>query len=486
MELDKFGRKYKINVNKGYILVYANEEDLLSSLFAMHILYKEACYLKKHKAEMFCVEDSNISKAVKKFLLIGEELNDAEIIRDFDGWSWNNNIKDTENSEYNLIFQNMVFLLGRKILQENFDYSIKENFEKYEVNTENLSKLNKEDLIIINNVTEEKENRTLEQIYEQSIIKSFEKVYTKERCADIVKQIYIAVITLEAIKNEEIREKIEREAEIREEEEKIINNTTEFLNKITQENQQITADIKLIDKTINDKEKLKQEYENRNSLLENKDKIFSISHLAETLEKERNERLQELKHKNKILEPAGYIQEKERVSKELYFYSRIRECMQNTNEKNKQLMDTQKEFLKCFLVHIEQADSRIEILKLIYNLRYYLLLPVNEDTKIKDIPELKEDIKNIINRLIDKAIDKKVIENISNSESLCYSILKYIFETNVIELEKVQIKIAKNKEEKNIAVTIYDEKKTEKVYNIEAENINLLNVKLNKKIPLFL
>ena len=124
--------------------------------------------------------------------------------------------------------------------------------------------------------------------------------------------------------------------------------------------------------------------------------------------------------------------------------------------------------------------------KLSMNLRYYLLLPVNEDTKIQDIPELKEDIKNIINRLIDKAIDKKVIENISNSESLCYSILKYIFETNVIELEKVQIKIAKNKEEKNIAVTIYDEKKTEKVYNIEAENINLLNVKLNKKIPLFL
>ena len=47
-------------------------------------------------------------KAIKEFILKAECLNDSEIIRDFDGWSWNNNIKNIEDIEYNLIFQNIM------------------------------------------------------------------------------------------------------------------------------------------------------------------------------------------------------------------------------------------------------------------------------------------------------------------------------------------------------------------------------------------
>ena len=62
-----------------------------------------------------------------------------------------------------------------------------------------------------------------------------------------------------------------------------------------------------------------------------------------------------------------------------------------------------------------------------------------------------------------------------------------------IDLKEIQIKINKIKEiqyvnevQSQIAVSIYDEKEAESIYNETVYNLKSLNVKLNKKIPLFL
>ena len=88
---------------------------------------------------------------------------------------------------------------------------------------------------------------------------------------------------------------------------------------------------------------------------------------------------------------------------------------------------------------------------------------------------------------------KEIITNFSNSASICYAILKYIFITKIIDLKEIQIKINKIKEiqyvnevQSQIAVSIYDEKEAESIYNETVYNLKSLNVKLNKKIPLFL
>ena len=71
--------------------------------------------------------------------------------------------------------------------------------------------------------------------------------------------------------------------------------------------------------------------------------------------------------------------------------------------------------------------------------------------------------------------------------------MKYIFITKIIDLKEIQIKINKIKEiqyvnevQSQIAVSIYDEKEAESIYNETVYNLKSLNVKLNKKIPLFL
>lgn len=68
-----------------------------------------------------------------------------------------------------------------------------------------------------------------------------------------------------------------------------------------------------------------------------------------------------------------------------------------------------------------------------------------------------------------------------------------IFITKIIDLKEIQIKINKIKEiqyvnevQSQIAVSIYDEKEAESIYNETVYNLKSLNVKLNKKIPLFL
>ena len=116
-------------------------------------------------------------------------------------------------------------------------------------------------------------------------------------------------------------------------------------------------------------------------------------------------------------------------------------------------------------------------------------MPINEIQAIKDIPELQENIKEVINALVDKGIDKKVLENISDSISLCYNMFKYVFECKIIDLEKVNIKIVKNKEEDKIAdisIILYDSKDAEEIHKEKVNNLNQLNIKQNKKIAIIL
>mgnify|MGYP004627639339 FL=1 len=75
---------------------------------------------------------------------------------------------------------------------------------------------------------------------------------------------------------------------------------------------------------LNDKELIKEEYTNRNKVLPNKEKIFSISYLADILEKERVDYIDQIKEYNKILDPREFVKEKERINNELAFLQSIK------------------------------------------------------------------------------------------------------------------------------------------------------------------
>lgn len=431
----------KIDIDRGSILVYANEEDLLYSLIQMNILQKEYKYKKKN--ELKVLKEKYYEKAIKEFILKAVCLNNSEIIRDFDGWSWNNNLKTLENIEYNLILQN-IMLLDISINDINF---YNKNFEETLMQTD-----------------------------------TFEKY------------MYIMILTLVAEHNTVIKKDIAIKLEELSDLIKLMENKKAFLDKITDNKKQIFNDIKNIDETLNDKVKLKTEYDRRNAKLPNKEKIFSVSYLSDILEKERKEKLEEIKTMNNFLDPSKYVKQKQKIENERNLVKMVVENLENINSKQKSIINMQIKFLNRFSKQIKQNLNNKEYLeKIIYKFRYYCLIPVSKSKSISCIEELQEEIEKVINIIIDNCIDKYIITNFSNSASLCYNILKYVFITKIIDLKEVQIKINKIKEEKyvnetqyNIAISIYDVKDTESIYNETVDNLNLLNVKTNKRIPLFL
>lgn len=431
----------KIDIDKGYILTYANEEDLLYSLIQMNFLEEEYKYNKKNK-----LKTSNrtyYEKAIKEFILKAVCLNDSEIIRDFDGWSWNNNIKNTQDIEYNLIFQN-IMMLDIKI--DNMEFYNK-NFEELFINSKPLEK-----------------------------------------------NMYIMILTLVAEQNASIKEEIKNRLNELKKILELMENKKAFLDKITNQKKAIFNDIKRIDETLNDKAKLKKEYDKRNSKLPNKEKIFSVSYLSDILEKERERKLNDIKTMNSFLDPSKYVMQKGKIENEYNLLKEVAENLNNSNSKKNSIINLQIEFLNELKQQIEiNSNSREYFERIIYKFRYYCLLPVSKEKCINDFEEFQGVIEKVMDIIIDNCIDKEIITNFSNSASLCYNILKYIFITKIIDLREIQIRISKIKEEKyvnetqyHIAISIYDAKETESIYNETVYNLKLLNVKINKRIPLFL
>lgn len=470
------------DIKKGKILVYANEENLLYALCTLDLEYEKYKY-NKDKEHIVEPEQSYINNAIEECIIKGMSINTSEVVRDFNGWSWNIEIKHIENIVYNLIYQNLQLLLGEDIAKIiiNPQWKIKENIEK----EENFKVAEEE---------KPEEEKIKEYDYSAILEKLFEKRYIKERYTSILNKIKVILLAYKGIENADIREKIKNIFEKQTQELKLMEDKPAFLNEVTKKKKALNQKIKNIDKILNSRELIETEYEKRNSKLKNENKIFSISHLATMLDRERENILLDIKELNKVIEPLEYIKAIGKKEEEIKFYSDVVNCL-NRNEFEDMLKELQKECLKCMLVQIDHFETKQEFIDMIYKFRYYCLLPINEIQTIKDIPELQPNIEEVINSLIDSSIDKQAIENISNSISLCYNTLKYIFYTKIIDLEQIFIKIIKEKEELTsdkqekiyyISICIFDSKEEEEKHSVVVNNLNSLNIKLNKKIALFL
>ena len=239
-------------------------------------------------------------------------------------------------------------------------------------------------------------------------------------------------------------------------------------------------EIKQIDETINDKELLQKEYIDRNEQLPLEKKIFSMRILSKIMEEEKQEKIKKLEEINEQLKPQNFVEYKNKLEEKEKYLKLI-----DIEDKDKELEELKIEFQKVFLkmleTDIKKVETKQEIEKIIYDFRYYCLLQFDNQTKIKDVKELKKAIGQIIKKIIDKAIEYKTIEKISEDENTNYEILKNIFNVRIIRLEDAYLKITKEKE--RYFLQIFDE-------NIFEEKISIqkpekLEIKLNKKISIW-
>lgn len=426
--------------NDKCILTYPNELDLLNEIYNIK---SDMFYINNEKYEIF-------NKSLRFFLKEGYKIDKTEIIRDFDGWSWNVNKIETKKTYINYIYQLLQILLSDKFFKnwaENFNIDNEDYIDLLKISLEN--KYNKD---LSNNIYNE-------------FLKICMCIYinTKNNKEEV-----------KNLKNE--KEKLEIEL-------KQIGNKNEYLQKLADAKKEVAKLIKKIDETISDRDLLKNEFDFRNKNLKKENQIFSLSDLQEILEKERKKSIAKLKQYANLMDPKIYFNTKDEIENKLEIINSI------DGNLDEFINDFQKIFISALIVKIKKANTKKELSDLIYQFRYYINIPKNDN--IKDDEILKEEIKKTSKMLITKACRLKVINIISNNIEENYIIVYDILNTKIINLNEINIEILKDnkndenkKENKQILLNIYEDTNFDK--NIKYDNIFELKIKFNKKIKLFI
>lgn len=434
-EILKENQLYEIDFKLKKIKVLANEFALLSAIFELN------------NFQIRLNEKYNLIRNSMPYLLnTAYDMENIEVLRDFNAWSWNTLVSEIKNININLIYQNLKIALNKDI----FSIMQKEN------NYIDVIEMIKESLLNLYN--DRTVDKLMQILFKLSII------------------IYIDISDNERKRLEEEKETLQIDLEE-------IKNKKLYIEKITENKKKLIDKVKNIDLILNNNELLIKEYEKRNQTLSEYNKIFSISHLVEKLQREKEKTLNKIETCNKNIEPKNYIKNKNKLQED---YNLLKDI--NFNESNsiyKEINKLQKIFLQeIFIEKINKTNIKGELIDCMYELRYYHLLPYTKQEAIQDVEKFKMDLEHVKEVLIKKLYDNKLINTISTNEKNDIEIVKNIFTLRIINLEYIYIKI-KKKENKYI-VYIFDEKETlEKEIEMDLEFNKKDKIKLNKKVKLF-
>lgn len=431
MNFMKQGITNEVDTYARTIKVFPTEKAMLFALFKMN------------DTKMYLDEKYNqIRIALPELLNEGRDINKIEIIRDFNAWSWNTLPSEISNIDCNLIYQNLLILLG-------FDFL--DNWMKLENQKDTMEKIEEK---LKSEYEEEKVDKLLDLIYKISII-----------------------ICTGRNKNEKQRlldEKVWDEKELER-----LNDKKKLVAELTKTKKEKAKEIENIDKMLNDPILLAMEFERRNESLPQYKKIFSVQSLRPTIQKERKKALTEIDECNKLLDAKTYVKRKQELENNVELLSEV----QNTRNKEKYKMDIQKIFIKCLeekLEKIKDEEQKRELLQLFRVLRYYNFIVYDKERFIKDVEALQEEIEELEENAIIKLYKFKALNTITKDLETDIRIIKPILSSRIMNLENVYIQAINR--ERRLEINIFDGDIQE--LGFEIENIKEIKAK-GKRVRLF-
>ena len=244
--LEKEHLTYKVDRANGEITCIQNERVILTAILR----------LEEEKMDLKIPYDYIITPFIR-MVNQGKLDSELEVIRDFNGWSWEVETKEITDIDYNFMYQTIILLNGRKNVRN-------------------------------------KKNKEMTHLVDKLAI-----------------QKYVAMG-----EDTEYIQQLEENQKRKEERLQLFENKKEFLNQITAEKKEYTKQIEKIDRILNNNDLLKKEYYARNEKLPNKEKIFSVSYLVKILEKERTSCLEKIEECNKIILPKEFVEQKKVLEEE--------------------------------------------------------------------------------------------------------------------------------------------------------------------------
>ena len=422
-------KESKSSPEEGKIITYLNTRKMLYEIYQL-------------KQNKFKVPDEYeiIKPSLEQNLNQGYYIDSSEIIRDFDGWSWNIVVEEIENLGINLVYQIIRILIGDTFLH------------KWQENPN-------QDYVL-------KFNEKLENKYETKIAEQISKIINQ-----------LAILNVTKLNEEEKNRLLGIQKKLQEEFNEL-DDKKKYLEKLAKEKKKIVEEIKKNDNIINNDKQLKEEFIARNELLDMNHRIFSLSDFAEIIEKEKTELMKKLNKCNQKMEPINFIKTKTEIEKKLTIIKELELQHNDENTYENKVAELLKLVCEALEIQINKAEEKENIVKLIYKIRYYGLIYISENKQVKDIV----DINNIQKMIITKACKQKIVTIFSKNIKENYNILQNILQTDIIELEHIFLKFIQ-KNDKTV-LEIYDEENLSRT--IELSDIKELNVKLNKKIRVFI
>lgn len=323
------------------IISYPNEKPVMYSLYSI-------------KDNSFEVDKkySTVKNSLGYVLNIGNNIDITEIIRDFDGWSWNINVGDIEDIKINLVYQVIQSLVGNDFMQEWIS-----ELEKFD-----HTKLLEEELV---------------------------RIYNKELGVEIYKLICQTSILIYLEKHPREKKKIIEEQKKLLEELAKIENKKAYLQELANKKKEIGKEVREIDKRINNPDLLKEEFMKVNKKAKDDEKIFSISDYSDIEQEKRDKLMEELKRYSTLMEPMTYIETKNDLKRKTAILGGLNLEREADKETKCFILLLQRIFLKAFEENIKRTTVKKEIEDLIYKMRYYKFIPVDKKKSIRELEELR-------------------------------------------------------------------------------------------------
>ena len=427
-EFNKSTKNY-VDRELGTIKSFPTENILLFSVFEMA----------ENKLDSDNLEFVN--KCIIDMFNKGLAINNIEPIRDFNGWSWSVEINDPNNMRYNLMFQNMLILFGYE-------------FVKNSLNSENIFELLRKE--IFQNISRKNTEEIIMTLSEIAVeLYNNKSVDAHNECVKSKKEIQKQITALK--------------------------NRKEYINFVSKNNAELIKKVEKLDMVLNDISLIKKEFSK--SVLSNDGKYFCLSDVVDKLESERKKMMAKVDENNALLSPKRYLEIQDAYKKRLELYNQIEDDKNKVNVQNK-ILEFQKIFLECIKSRISKDESKRDLIKIVSEMRYYNNIPFEKYKKITLDDEIANEFNEVTKLLVEALIKDKIVDIGFKDKKLCYNILKYVFDTKIMKLDSLVLKIS-FKGQNQIEVEYYDGNilDYQEVFNLPLDEI--IASRKSKKIKLF-
>ena len=420
-------------LKKNNVLAVTNEKErsILCYPTENALLYALADIMPKY----FYIENAfEYKNSFQRTLVNGYNANVLEILSDFNGWSWDVNIRHKKDFRDIVIYQNLVMVFGNSFMEEwkerkNKDISSLNEIKKYFSKTDYFACLCK---YLVLGLTKEEKSKTNRE-YEAKV-KELEKISDK--------WIYFEQIKVAKLKY--LKE----------------------LEKLT-----------LI---LNNRDLMRKEYLTKNKKLTAEKRIATLGTYKKMLEARKEKVVNAISQLTANMNPINYMNHKRELEK----FIEINTKHKNEN-KDEIMIQMQQEFLKALQETCFETENIQSLKNLIYKIRYYRFLYVTPNKQVKDIPILDSAASTALKQVVQKLIDKENMRRITKDNCLLQEIMVNILDTKIIDLEAIRFEI--NVKENAIHIKTYEKEVFEKEFTIEgAFSKKRFEIKQNRIYKLFM